>query len=572
MDVIVLIKKRDFIYLTLLIAIVMLSRYILFMSMENLYYVDCYGYLYKSILFADDNKITFSRGWPFLFILGIMIKFSQSFIQPILVAKLLMFFFNSMLSFCLYFLSRYFFNSDLAFFSTIFTIFGINLVFYSLVPYLEIFAYLSGFSSLYIFIKDFPKMNFNYVFASFLLSLLSIYTRFEMLGIFFVPLMILLFINITIIKEIKKSVIYLFICLCSLFFIIYPHLKTYYLEITRFNPIERLYFALRWDLIINVMNSIFSISNSWILNTFFKIICSCGLIYIIFHQMIMSLIFRKNQNEVNEHFSNKFKYFFYDKGKITAFSLAISFVMVFLITCAFGSYSYKILNGELITTTTEISIRFLIGPQLFLGWLFIFSLSEIIKKVLIFFRVPRIILNIFNKYILIIEKNRFFAILFLTILIVPYCCIMWNQGLDLTKKGSTTMGLYKKTGDWLAINLNDNERAIAPVTNVFFVNDPTLKNKLIPYHLFWEKAGIVPSADNTQQEFLDIREQLINFLNHNRSVKYVVVDWMDGYCQPIFNVNVNDELNLLLEEVHKEELLNRGQWSPNIIIYQVKDQ
>ncbi|MFX0184213.1 MAG: hypothetical protein ACFE95_14105 [Candidatus Hodarchaeota archaeon] len=222
-------------------------------------------------------------------------------------------------------------------------------------------------------------------------------------------------------------------------------------------------------------------------------------------------------------------------------------------------------------TKTEIIARFLIGPQLYLGWLFIFALSKIIKKTLIFIRASRIKLKIFNKYLLIIKMNRFITILCLTILIIPYSYNMWNQGLNFTKEGNRTMELYKKTGDWLATNLKENEKAIAPVINVFFVNDPILRNRLIPYHLFWEKAGIVLSANNTEQEFLDIRDQLIKFLKENNSIEYVVVDWMDSYCQPIFNLKVNDELNFLLQEVNKEELHNPGQWSPHIIIYQVKD-
>lgn len=565
------IKKREAIYLALLTVIVVLSRLILFINIKNLYYVDCYDYLYKSILFVEGNKNFFSRGWPFIMILGIFINLTRSFIHPISVAKLFMFFLIYMISFCLYFLSRYFLNSELAFFSTVFSIFGINFVFYSLVPYLEIFAYLTGFLSLYIMIKSFPKLNFNIITASLLLSLLSVFTRFEMLGVFFVPLIIILFVNVVIIKKDKKYIIYLLICLSLLFFIIYPNLRTYYFQVTRFNPIKRLYFSFQWDLINHVINSIFNICNSWILNIFFKMICLLSLIYIILNEKFICFIFRKNQYKVNENFSDKLKYYFNDKGKITAFSLAISFVMLFLITCAFGSYSYKIINNELMITKTEIIARFLIGPQLYLGWLFIFALSKIIKKTLIFIRASRIKLKIFNKYLLIIKMNRFITILCLTILIIPYSYNMWNQGLNFTKEGNRTMELYKKTGDWLATNLKENEKAIAPVINVFFVNDPILRNRLIPYHLFWEKAGIVLSANNTEQEFLDIRDQLIKFLKENNSIEYVVVDWMDSYCQPIFNLKVNDELNFLLQEVNKEELHNPGQWSPHIIIYQVKD-
>jgi len=569
MKILTSIKKMDILSLAILATITLVTRLALFINLENLYYVDCYDYLSKAILISEGKVVQFSRGYPFFSILGVIVKLTNGLVDPITSAKLFMILCNIALIFIIYFLSRHFFNTILAFFTALFVSFETNLILYSLVPYLEIFAYLTGFCSLYILISRFSKLDAKSILASLFLCAVSIFTRFEMLAVFLMPLAILLLINSIMYKKNRKVITLFFIVLGGVIFLFYPYFSSYYFGVTRFTPIERLILSLRWDILTSAFNSIFSISSSQLLNTLFKLICLFGVFYMLFTKIISPLIHRLGHHKSKSSFSKRLVSYFDDKARLTAISLSVSFVILLIITIVYYSVSYNIIDGKLIITSKQISSRNLIGPQLYLSWLFIYSLSRILK-------IPTAFKTIDTRTLILKTKignftlniRRLYAF-FLVILLILWIPNMWMSGFSNSKMANQTMGLYRKTSQWLATNLKGNDVAIVPVEVVFHILDCKLRNKTVPYKLFWDKAGVTIRADNTLEEYYKVREQLVRFIMENKSVKYVVVDWMDGYCRPIFSLNVADELTFLLQEAHEEAIIRPHEWVPRIRVYKI---
>jgi hypothetical protein len=177
----------------------------------------------------------------------------------------------------------------------------------------------------------------------------------------------------------------------------------------------------------------------------------------------------------------------------------------------------------------------------------------------------------FEKLVLNSRKRNLLYVFLLIVLIFPFVHNTWVEGLTLSKNASQTMELYEKTSRWLATNLKENEVAIVPLEVVFHVFDADLRNKTVPYELFWDKAGVSLAANNTIDEYYLVQKQLVSFIEANSSVKYIVVDWMDAYCKPLLynSLGVNNELVSLLKKVHEESIVSHDQWIPEIRVYKI---
>lgn len=566
--------RKELFFLALLATIILFTRYILFTNLDALYYVDSYGYVNNAVLLSEGQMAQSLRGYPFTFILGVIIKLLGGFIGPINSSIILMGICNIALIFVMYFLSRQFLNTVPAFFVALFASLQTNLILYSLVPYFEIFAYFCGFASLYILVSRFSELNIKTILLSLFLCALSILTRFEMLIIFFTPLIILLLINGTLYKNNRKLILSIIILLGFSIFLFYPQLHSYYFGVTRFDPIQRLLLAMRWDILTSTFNSIFNITSNELLNTSFKLILLFGFLYIFFTKFIPILAHKKENQESTFGFFEKLNYF-NSKSRLTVLSLSISFGILLVVATTYYSVSYTIMDGELIVTPRQIGSRFLIGPHLYLSWLFVYSLSKLAEQI---FRVislvhkrTKICIYGFGKLVSTISSSKLLYVVLLIILIFPFVYSTWAEGVVLSENASQTMGLYEETSRWLQSNLKENETAIVPLEVVFHVSNADLRNKTVPYELFWDKVGVGLRADNTIEEYYLIQDQLVNFIEENRNVKYVVVDWMDSYCQPILysSLGVQNELAPYLKKVHEESITRPDQWVPRIRVYEI---
>ena len=72
--------------------------------------------------------------------------------------------------------------------------------------------------------------------------------------------------------------------------------------------------------------------------------------------------------------------------------------------------------------------------------------------------------------------------------------------------------------------------------NVFnYTHEEFFKNAL-PYNYFWNSAEIIMRANTTQNEIIKVRDNLISYIDQNLNLKYLVRDWVDPYCNKIFNI------------------------------------
>lgn len=567
-------RKKELLFLTLLAIVVLLTRYILFINLETLYYVDSYDYVNNAIRISEGQIDQSLQGYPFIFISGVIVKLFGGLVGPINSAIIFMMICNVALIFIIYFLSRKFFNNVPAFFTALFASLQANLLLYSLVPYLEIFAYLCGFCSLYILVSRFSELDLKFILLSLFLCAISILTRFEMFFVFIIPLVILLLINVLLYENNRKLIMLSIISLGFSIFLFYPQLHSYYFGVTRFDPIQRLFLAMRWDILTNAFNSVFNITSNELLNISFKAILLFGLLCVILTKIIPILARRQEHHQSKFSFFRKMINYFNNKARLTILSLSISFVILLIIVVTYYSVSYKITDGELNIIPSPIGPRFLIGPQLYLSWLFVYSLSKMAEQIL---RIVSIASKSIKKYsnrigkLVLNSRKRVLYVFLLVVLIFPFVHNTWVEGLALSKNASQTMGLYEETSRWLATNLKENEVAIVPLEVVFHISNAELKNKTVPYKLFWDKVGVAFRADNTIEEHYLVQDQLVSFIREDSSVKYVVVDWMDPYCKTIlyYSLGVQNELVLLLKKVHEESIIRPEQWIPRIRVYEI---
>ena len=145
---------------------------------------------------------------------------------------------------------------------------------------------------------------------------------------------------------------------------------------------------------------------------------------------------------------------------------------------------------------------------------------------------------------------------------------MWQKALKLSNDGSTSLSTFVEASNWLSKNLKDDQVALTPMPDVFYILNPELKEKLIHYKSVWDSAGIILQANTTKDEILKVRSNLLKFLKENSKIKYVVRDWIDPYAKNLYEVNVNDELMILLQEVEEFSFTLSTGWSDKITIYE----
>lgn len=541
--------------LFLIIFIILITRIYLYYNLSTFYFVDCYEYIINCLMFYKYNIFSFSRGFPVFIFIRFFYKLLD-FLNILMFFKLIMIIVNILLCIILYFLTKNIF-SELESFIFIFISFtDTYFIFYSLVPYLELFSYLFMFLFLLLLIRSYPTINLKYMIFAFSIFFISILIRYEIL-IIFIPAIIFYF--ITIYKISKKNIFKIvIICIFILFilYLIYPILDSYYFSTTRFSPLDRIKFGLNYELFIYVLQSIFKISTNSYINNAYILILFFGILNAFILKPLFNLY--KNKNiKINE--------IKFNKAKILSLILIITFIMLFIIIWFYESYTYQIINQNILIKKIPINERFLLLPHLYLWWLFTYSISQIINNL------QKLIKYFINYKIIYKGSNSklFLSSISLILLLSPFIFFGWTQGIQLTNQSSETMILYKKTGDWLINNMNDNETAIVPLEKIFFINNNGLNNKILSYNYFWDKLGIQLKADTSREEILLIRQEILSYIKNNRNVKYLVVDWMDDYCQLIFKQNFSDELNAYLHEIHSESYINPNSWVVKIIVYKI---
>lgn len=145
---------------------------------------------------------------------------------------------------------------------------------------------------------------------------------------------------------------------------------------------------------------------------------------------------------------------------------------------------------------------------------------------------------------------------------------MWEDALTYSKDSSIAMGTFVQVSEWLSKMLAQDEIAVVPTIEVFYVLNPELCDRLVDYKSLWNSAEVSLRERTDQDKLLQLRRYFIDFLKGNFSARYIVRDWVDPYAKYLFEAPMDDELMFLLREVKVVPFTLSTGWSSEITIYE----
>ncbi len=547
---------RKNVMVILVLSIIIYSIY--FSKINTIYAVDPYKYIKqaKEFSFFPLSTDILHRGLPFILYLKVFFEILGNFMNTIIILKIAMGILVVFFYFFYYNMIKVQFNEKIAFMSSLLIFFEISFNTYAIMPYFELFSFLFGFAAIFFIYRFNTTNNQLFLFVSIILSIISSFTRMEMFIIVTFPILFSILLIIYSKKNLKKFII-LIVVILVIVIVLYPILHAYYYSMTRFNPIERIYMGLRQDIISNAVNSIFSFTKNKIFNNFLMWAFFLGFIF-----YIISL-----KSEIRDFF--KKKSILFTKSIIPI----IMVLSVFAITFFIHGYSYKITGSEITIFPVTIGLRFLILSRIIVIPIFILFLE---KSILLFLSsIKKIYLKV-RKVQKMREYNKNWKIIFTICLLLlissPYLENGWNTLLksDYLPMNSEYMATYQRTAKWLEENVNENEYMLVPFSFIFEYNLKKYKENLISYEVIWDDINVNPlKLDLTQEEQIEARDYLINFIENNKSINYIVIDWIDPYIRSIYEVDDGTLFqNLIL--IH-EEIVTIGTYLPSIKIFKPND-
>ncbi|MHA1705614.1 MAG: hypothetical protein ACTSUX_05990 [Promethearchaeota archaeon] len=552
------IRGKTLFYILIISFLIICTRIFIFKQIRNIYFVDSYYYLSKAINISDGKFISIERGFPFLYLLGFSIRLLSPILEPGDIAKILLITINLLLSWVVYLTFTHLISESSSFFATLFSMFEVSLLEYSLVPYLEIFALLMAWISLLMIFNYFKTSKFSFLIISLISSLVSGFTRFEMFAICLLPILFVLTIRSTLSAEQKEKLINFAAIIYIVIFLIFfkDIFISYYFSTTRFNPIIKLILGLRSDVVSNVFNSIFAISGIRELDFCYMILFIFGAITA-FSSSLLKFIEKSRANR-NIHVLNSIKYIFLNYENVCLLTYVVSILFELLILIAYG-YSYTISDGQVNVFVGAISPRRFINIQILLAPLVIHFLSNINPtKIGIKIRFLK------HEYgVIHIGTGTMLLCLFLLL----YLPNMWSTGMMKVNHDSNTMFPYQETAKWLTEKLGSGQRVLLPLEKIFYFYAPELRDNALGYSVIWKKTGVILKADTAYEELLRVRRTLITYVIENPEIRFLVVDWMDPIIR-IFKLQVSDELKVMLRPAHIEQVRS-GSYRPQIVVYEV---
>lgn len=542
---------RKNIIIILILSIILYSIY--YSNIVTIYAVDPYKYIKQAkefSLFPLSTDII-QRGIPFILYLKAFLDILGNFMDTVSIIKISMLILVVCFYFYYYKMVKELFNEKIAFVSCFLLFFEISFNTYAIMPYFELFALLFGFGAIF-FIKKFIKTH-RYIFLiiSLILSIISSFSRMEMFIIIVFPIMVSVL--PIFFKNNLKSFFYFISGFIILIIIIYPFLHVYYFSMTRFNPVERIFMGLRWDIISNALNCIFSFTENIIFNTF--------LMWAFFLGLILYIVSLKSD------FID-----FFQKKSLSFTKSIIPIIMIigtFSISIFIYGYSYQISGTIISIFPIQIALRFLILTRVLVIPIYILFLEKLILFILSY------LIKIHHK----IRTERFFrdlkkswkrSFIICTFLFIssPYLEYGMNTLLlsDYIPMNSEYMSTYQRTANWLANNTNENESMIVPFSFIFEYHIEDYRENLISYEMIWDAINIYPlKLDLTYEEKIEARDYLINLIESDKFIRYIVIDWIDPYIKNIYEVD-DGTLFVNLTLVH-EEMVLIGNYRPSIKIY-----
>ena len=476
-------KRLLFIHLSILAIIAVLTRFLILRIITSIYFVDAYTYLGEALAISKGGIIPFGRGFPFIYLLGYFIKLFSAVLTTLDATELLLVIINLFLILAIYKCLTSIMSETAALFSTIFCMFEISFLVYSLVPYLEMFALLTSWVSLLFIFNYFKTSKTIYLLSGLVFSIVSGFTRTEMFFLVGFPIFVVVVCkNLLSERRRDKQIGLLLLGSVTAFLLAFwNYFVSYYFSLTRFDPITKFVMGLRSDVLFNIFNSVLSITQIPSLDFFYKLLFVAAVIFIV-SSVLLSLT-KKSWKSLKSKIWPWAKNIFVQpqKTSVLTYFLLILAEIVYLI--AFG-YSYTI-NGNVIQiSVSPLSSRTLIYAQMLVAPVcvyFTLNVSRVrIKRIRTKIHIPR---RLSGTHI------RVGAIITVCLLLI-YLPNMWFVASTTIKNNSDEMDLYTKTAEWLATELPSNQSALLPLPQISIPTSLSWKTELQDTRLFGKTQGL----------------------------------------------------------------------------------
>lgn len=543
-------------YLFVFLFALLITNISIAIRIETLYAIDSYLYVYtaKKFFKTFDISLLPIRGTPFILFYGFMDTILGFFFNDyLIISKIIMFILDFIFYILFYLVVRKLFNEYCAFFSSVLLLFDPTFIIFSLIPYLEIFSFIFGLASLLLFLKYLEKKKIHYFMFSLLLSLISGFTRFEMFLIFSATIIIIFTINEIANRNKKKILIFLFVLIGLSIFLI-PFFLNYYHN--RFTPFTLMIMGLGSpEVLWSCFQDLISVTDVDILNYLFIILCIFGIFFIIFH-LVKSLKKKDNRK-------------FYSYSLIIIISLGIIFTSI-----TFYGFTFIIENNEIKIIQAGLSFRFLMISRLFLVIFFIYGIYNFLtillkyQKKLLSIHLLKDMWSLKWKMKNLLKNLSVILLLGTSSLInSAFLIFSYQKGIEQVDDYSISLNNFKVAANWLDANLNNGDLVFLFEDFIFYTIKPELENYGLNYQIILDKTGFIFKADNTLEDYIKIREALINEIKNNSNIKYLIIRDVNK-LNIIYEMNVQDELFDLinLEKIIESKPISTG-WKAKMYIY-----
>ncbi len=176
--------------------------------------------------------------------------------------------------------------------------------------------------------------------------------------------------------------------------------------------------------------------------------------------------------------------------------------------------------------------------------------------------------GVWNLYISL--KQNFLGYVIISIFVLITISVMWDFSVDFSELRSLLHGTHFNAAKWLSENLKEGQTALIPSFHVLWSYDASLKNSTKYYGDVWKLSGIILQANITEGEIIEARNHLREYIKSDQHLKYIVIDWVDGYGMKYFSPRNCNKFDESLQEVerfvHIFPTENNGTWPGGVII------
>ncbi|OLC92250.1 MAG: hypothetical protein AUI92_05565 [Thaumarchaeota archaeon 13_1_40CM_3_38_6] len=356
-------KQLDLIFILSLGYIVFLTRSLFLQNYgETMINYDSYTYFYTAVSSVQNHNFSLS---PFILFLAGLYNLAGSYSSSDLTDVIQFVRYASIISSIhlivfFYLIARKMFKHVISFMGTLLASFTTLFVIYSVNLHNDVFALSFGFTALYFSIM--PRRILRVVLSGICIVIAGL-TRPDTYVIFIVPFVIGLSYYIK--QKINKN-FYLLAGILLIVLIIIPFiaLQSYYLTVTRFNPIEKITLFLTYDNIKLVWEKSVQVTQDDTVDKLFLSGIVIGMSFLVYNIMRRRQLLR----QLNYKFSQPY---------IVAIYLILVFFLNILNLTTYH-IPYSIVN-DTILMSNKITLRYLIGSQILLVYGFTYALSLLTK-------------------------------------------------------------------------------------------------------------------------------------------------------------------------------------------------